>query len=90
MFELENCWTDYDEIWFAHYCGIGVKKLEEKNILLSVFCSIFSFLPSLFSVSLSSLHLIFSYFDFNKVSFDFQSSLFLSQLFINAKHGCKF
>jgi hypothetical protein len=35
MFELENCWTDYGEIWFGPYYGIGVKILE-KNILHSV------------------------------------------------------
>jgi hypothetical protein len=48
MFEPENRWTDYGEIWFGHYCGIGVKKLEEKNILISVFYSIFIFFPPFF------------------------------------------
>jgi hypothetical protein len=54
MFELENSWTDYCEIWFGHYYGIGFKKLEEKNILLSVFTLSFLSFP-LFFLSLYRL-----------------------------------
>jgi hypothetical protein len=55
MFELQNGWTDYSEIWFGHYYGIGG---EEHPF----FCLLFYlFFPSLSFFCLSSLFDSFLY-----------------------------
>jgi hypothetical protein len=37
IIQLENCWTDFDEVWFKYYAIRGYRIVAHFNFLKSVF-----------------------------------------------------